>query len=341
MSAAVRRFVLGGVLVVLAGALPIVLDDYSLYIANLILVYAVAGLGLNILLGYAGQFAFAQGAFMGIGAYATTILMSRVGLSFWLAAPLGAAATTVVGLACAVPALRMRHVYLALVTLAFAELVEWVLVHWKAVTSGTDGMSVDAPHLFGTRLDGGWHFYCLALACLVLMYALARRILESKFGRAFLAVRENEILAECNGIRIGPTKALAFAISAFYAGIAGALYAVVTGYIAPSSFDLDLLEMLFSIAVIGGLMSLPGPIIGAVLVTILPELLRGVQSLQEIIYGVLLTVCIVAMPGGIAGLLRDHGLLPREVMTRHWATFRRLIETGGAAGLPSRPVGER
>jgi branched-chain amino acid transport system permease protein len=332
-----HRIVLGVPLLVLACVLPLVLDDYSIYIVNLILVYAIAGLGLNILLGYAGQFAFAQGAFMGIGAYATTILMNRVGLSFWFAAPLGAVITTAVGIACALPALRMRHVYLALVTLAFAELVEWVLIHWKSMTSGTDGMSVHAPHFFGVSLKGGWQFYCLALACLVVMYAFARRILESKFGRAFLAVRENEILAQCNGIRIGPTKALAFAISAFYAGIAGALYAVVTGYIAPSSFNLDLLEMLFSIVVIGGLLSLPGPIIGSVIVTILPEVLRGVQSVQEVVYGVLLTVCIVAMPGGIAGLLRDRGVFPREVLTRHWAAFRRVIEADRTTALPSRP----
>jgi branched-chain amino acid transport system permease protein len=219
--------------------------------------------------------------------------------------------------------MRMKRVYLALITLAFAELIVWVLINWKQVTYGTDGVSIRAPELFGWRVKGDKNVYWVVLACTVIMYWLAKRILESRIGRAFVAIRENEIVAQCSGISIARTKIVVFALSAFYAGIAGSLYALTLGYIVPASFDLFQLVVHFSIVVLGGLLSLYGAVIGAVLLTTLPELLRDFQALQELIYGVVLMAVIVFMPRGVAGLLKLWGVLPREILARNW----RALET--------------
>lgn len=320
---------LGGPLLAVALLfVPLLTDNYTQYVVNLILVYVIIGIGLNFLLGYAGQFAFAHSALMGVGAYTTALLTYRVGLSYWIALPASGVVAMLIGSLGALPAMRMKRVYLALVTLAFAELIQWVLIHWKDVTLGTDGIGVREPSLFGWEIRGDTSVFYLILAVTALLYVLARRIVESKIGRSFVAIRENEIVAQCNGIDIALTKGIVFALSAFYAGIGGSLYALTLGYIVPDGFGLFQLVIHFSVVVIGGLLSLFGSVIGAVILTTLPELLRGFQALQEIIYGLLLMGFIVFMPTGMAGVLKRWRLLPEEVMSRGW---RRLRQPDAAA----------
>ncbi|MBV9782903.1 MAG: branched-chain amino acid ABC transporter permease [Acidisphaera sp.] len=311
------------VLCVLLVLLAQVADSYTQYIVNLALIYVVIGVGLNFLLGYAGQFAFAHAALMGIGAYTTALLTSRLYWSFWLCLPLSGVVAAALGALGALPAMRMKRVYLALVTLAFAQLVVWVLVNWNVVTLGTDGVDVPAPMLFGWRVKGDTSVFYVVLPCTALMYWLAKRILESRIGRAFVTIRENEIVARCNGINVARTKTVVFALSAFYAGIGGSLYALTLGFIVPDAFGLSQLVLHFSIVVLGGLLSLSGAAIGAVVLTALPELLRDLQALQEIIYGLVLMVVILVMPQGIAGLLKRWGVLPREVLARNWRALAR------------------
>ncbi len=169
------------------------------------------------------------------------------------------------------------------------------------------------------------------------MYWLARRILQSRLGRAFVAIRENEIVARCSGIDIARTKIAVFAISAFYAGVGGSLYALALGFIVPESFGLSQLVIHFSIVVLGGMLSLYGSVIGAVLITTLPELLRDLQALQEMIYGAVLLVVIVFLPAGVAGVLKRRGLLPREILVRGW---RKLAPSAVAAALAAGRPGE-
>jgi branched-chain amino acid transport system permease protein len=297
---------------------PFVTNGYTQYVVNFVLINVIAGIGLNLLLGYAGQFAFANAALMGIGAYTTGLLSARFGVSFWICLPLSGIVAAVIGAAAALPAMRMNRVYLALVTFAFAELIIWVLLNWKFVTFGSDGVNVPAPEFFGWRIRGDKNVFYLILACTVVMYFIAHRILQSPVGRAFVALGENELVAQCNGINIARTKTLAFALSAFYAGIAGSLYAVALGFIVPQSFALPQLIVQFSIVALGGLMSLFGAVIGAVLLTALPELLRELQSVQEIIYGLVLVAVVIFMPKGLAGGLKMIGILPREILTRNW-----------------------
>jgi branched-chain amino acid transport system permease protein len=302
---------------------PLATNDYTQYVLNLVLIYVIIGIGLNFLLGYAGQFAFAHAALMGIGAYTTALLSTRLHISFWICLPLSGVVAAVIGAVGALPAIRMRRVYLALVTLSFAQLIVWVLTNWSSVTLGSDGVDVHAPYFFGLRLHGDKMVFYVILPVTAVMYWLARHILESHIGRSFVAIRENEIVARCNGIDIARTKILVFALSAFYAGIGGALYALALGFIVPDSFALSQLVLHFSIVVLGGMLSLYGAVIGAVLLTTLPEVLRDLQALQEIIYGLVLMLVILVMPLGVAGVLKKWGWLPREVLARNWRTFKK------------------
>lgn len=331
MLAAIRRWSEPALLLLLL-LVPLATDKYTQYVCNLVLVYAVIGIGLNLLLGYAGQFAFAHAAFMGIGAYSVALLTTRLGVPFWIALPAAGLIATIVGAVAVLPALRMKRVYLALATIAFAELITWVLVHWKAVTLGTDGVDVKAPYFFAWRIGGDTPKYFVLLGVAAFMYLLAKCILRSKIGRALVAIRENEIVAQCNGIDVARTKTIAFALSAFYAGIGGALFALTLGFIVPDGFGLGQIALHFSIVVIGGLASLPGSLIGALLVTILPEALRGFQGVQELVYGLTLMLFILFMPSGIAGLLRKYGVLPREVLVA--PGWREAAQRKRPAGRP-------
>jgi branched-chain amino acid transport system permease protein len=303
---------------------PLVTSGYTQYVVNLMLINVIAGIGLNLLLGYAGQFAFASAALMGIGAYTTGVLAGRLGVPFWVCLPLSGLIAAAIGAAAALPAMRMSRVYLALVTFAFAELIVWVLLNWKFVTLGSDGINVSAPSLFGWRIRGDKNVFYLILFCTAIMYWVAHRIIQSPIGRAFVALSENELVAQCNGINIARTKLLAFGIAAFYAGVAGSLFAVALGFIVPQSFGLAQLIVQFSIVALGGLGSLFGAVIGAVLLTALPEFLRELQSVQEIIYGAVLVAVIIVMPKGMAGALKTIGVLPREILARHWRDVESL-----------------
>lgn len=291
---------------------PILTDDYSQYVVNLILVYVVIAMGLNFILGYAGMFAFAHAAFMGIGAYTLALLSAKLGVHFLIALPTAGVVAGVVGYLVGIPAIRVSGLYLAMVTVALAELVQWILKHWKSVTGGTDGVSIPVPNLFGWEFRSSAASFYIILFTVFVMIAWARYILQSKTGRAFVVLRHSEMAALCNGIDVSWTKTVAFGLSAFYAGIGGALFALTQNYVAPDSFGLFQTILHFCIVVVGGTASVAGSIIGAILLTALPEFLRKIQSLQEIGFGLLLIVFIVFAPRGIAGWLKDVGWLPRE-----------------------------
>ena len=217
---------------------PLVTDNYSQYIANLILVYVVIAIGLNFILGFAGMFAFAHAAFMGIGAYTSALLEAKLGVSYFIALPAAGIFTGLVGCLVGIPAIRVSGLYLAMVTVAFTELVHWILNNWKPVTNGADGVTIPAPSLFGWEFRGETSSFYLILVVAFAMTMWARRILQSKIGRAFVALRENETAAPCSGINVARTKTIAFGLSAFYAGIGGALFTITQHYVAPDSFGL-------------------------------------------------------------------------------------------------------
>ena len=305
------------VFVAILAVVPLFTNNYFQFIFNLILCYVLIGFGQNLILGYTGQFSFANAAFMGIGAYTTSIVFTlNVPILFALLSGglLAAVVACVVGL----PALRLSRVYLALATIAFGEMTTWVLMHWTSVTKGGDGMYSPVPVIFGYALKTDAQKYFLTATICVLMVVLAQRILSSKFGRAFIAIRESETVASCNGINIPLYKTIAFALSGLYAGIGGGLYAIAVNYIVPDNYDLFQLVIHFALVMVGGLGSMYGVIVGALILTALPELLREFKHYQEMLYGVLLILFIVFIPRGVGGFLKDLRILPREILVHGW-----------------------
>jgi branched-chain amino acid transport system permease protein len=291
------------VLLALAVLPPFFINDYVQYILNTILVYSVVTIGFNIVLGYAGQLAFANAAFFGVGAYTTAICMSRWNFPFLLALVAASAVTGLVGLIVSLPALRLRAYYLAIVTLAFGELLRWGYIHADWLTLGSSGLPVPIATIFGIRLASDRSRYWLFLALTVLVLWASSSLLRSRFGRALVAVRENEAAAAAMGIAPALTKIGAFAWSGCVVGIAGAMFALLLGRINPESFDLSQLLLHFTLVMIGGLGSLAGSVAGAILLTAAPELLRNVAGLEEIVFSLLLIGVLLYLPKGLGGLL--------------------------------------
>ena len=286
----------------LMGLLPLGLEQYKLYVASLTLVYLVMAIGLNLTLGYAGQISLAHGAFMAFGSYAVAILGQR-GLPFELGLLLGAVLGFVCGLLVGFPALKVKHHFLAMVTLGFNIVVFLVLRNWESLTGGSFGISGIARPRWGPlsfASDRAYYLYMLGWAALVV--GSAYWILTSRWGRAFRAIRENEMRAETLGVSLRNYKLMAFAIGAAYAGAGGALFAPLLGYIDPGAYTLDRSIQFLMMVVMGGLGRFEGPFIGAALVTILPEVLRASEGLYLVFYALAVILMMLFMPKGLVGV---------------------------------------
>lgn len=295
-----RNVLLFGCLALLV--LPALANPYILYVTNIALIYVILAVGLNLLLGYAGQFAFANAALFGIGAYATGLGQVKLGLPFWIAFPGAVLLTTFIGLVVALPALRLSGLYLALVTLAFAQLTQWLMLNWERVTFGAGGFKVP-PLTFG-QLSPAFGLYYLTLVLAGLLVAGAWNTVRSGVGRALVAVRDSEVAAEALTIDLARYKAIAFSLSALYAGVAGGLYSATLSFVAPEGFDLFQMVVQFSMVVVGGLGSVWGSVLGAGLLIGLQEALRAFKGGQEIAFGLLLMACIVFLPDGLISLVK-------------------------------------
>ena len=287
-----RSSVLGLALAAFA-LIPLVANPYLVYVASIALLYVILAVGLNMLLGYAGQFAFANAALFGIGAYATGLAQIRLGLPFWIALPAGAMFTALAGILVALPALRLSGLYLALATMAFAQFTQWVLLNWESVTRGAGGFKLPPPYFGFLGLSSSTGVYYLTLAVTTALVLAAWNIVRSWVGRAMIAVRDSEIAAESLGVDLARTKTLAFAISAFYAGAAGGLYSATLNFVAPEGFDLFQMVVHFSMVVVGGLGSVWGAVLGATLLVGVQEALRAFKGAQEIAFGLVLMMAIV------------------------------------------------
>jgi branched-chain amino acid transport system permease protein len=284
--------------------LPAFANQYTLFVGNLMLIYIILALGLNILVGFAGLLAFANAAIYGIGAYGTALLQVHLGWSFWLAAPVGAVLAMVIGTLLAFPALRLSGIFLALATLAFAQATQWVLWHWQSVTFGAGGFRTPAPNFSWLGLHQDYGIYLVTWLVTVLLLMFTWRIMRSRIGRAFVAMRDGEIAAQSLGIDLLAYKAMAFALSSFYAGVAGALYSGLLGYMSPEGFDLFQMIIQKAMIVVGGLGSVVGSVLGASLLVYIMEFLREFKSTQEIVFGVLLVAFMVFQPHGLVVFMK-------------------------------------
>ena len=294
----------GVVLLVVLAALPWIANPYLLYVANTALIYVILAVGLNILLGYTGQFAFANAALFGIGAYATGLLQVRAGLPFWAAFVLGSLLTALVGVLVALPALRLSGLYLALLTLAFAQFTQWVMLNAEKLTFGAGGFKVPPLSFAPLPLTNAQGVYYLTLVVSALLVAAAWNTVRSGIGRALVAVRDSEVAAEALSIDLARYKTIAFAMSALYAGVAGGLYSAMLNFVAPEGFDLFQMVVQFSMVVVGGLGSVWGATLGAGVLVGLQEALRAFKGGQEIAFGLLLIACIVFLPDGLVSILK-------------------------------------
>ena len=300
-----RQIIILGVLLLIACALPFAVSNYRTFQFTLVLVYAIALLGLNMLTGYNGQISLGHGAFYAIGAYCTAILMDKFGVPYWLTLPVSGAVCLLVGFLFGLPALRLEGLYLALATFALGVSLPQLLKykHFESWTGGVQGIVIPKPEApFGLPLRPDQWLYFFTLVVTLLMFALAWNLLRGRVGRAMIAIRDNHIAAEAMGINNSIYKSLTFGVSAMYTGIAGSLGAIAIQFVAPDSFNIFLSIVFLVGIVIGGLASIPGAIYGALFIQFIPNVADEISKAAPwAIFGLFLIGFVYLMPLGING----------------------------------------
>jgi branched-chain amino acid transport system permease protein len=314
------RYLLVGVVAIFFVGLPSATTNYQTFQWAEVLIFAIAIMGLNILVGYSGQLSLGHGAFMALGAYTSAILVNRYHIDYLATIPIAGLVTGIVGFLFGVPALRLSALYLALATFALAVVTPSLIKRPAAFTKGTEGIVLLPPQPpFGLQMTSEQWLYYLSLGITAVLFWLAWNLVRHRPGRALRAIRDREVAAASSGINIAGYKTLAFGISAFYAGTAGALYGIATGFVSPDTFPVALSILLLVGAVIGGLASIPGPLIGGVFAFFLPIVSQQWVPSQQWIpvqiasaiekagpavsYGVLLILIMIFARNGIVGLL--------------------------------------
>ena len=303
-----RQIILLAVLLIAAIALPFAVSNYRTFQFTLVLVYAIALLGLNMLTGYNGQISLGHGAFFAIGAYCTAVLMDKFGVPYWATLPAAGALCLLAGFLFGLPALRLEGLYLALATFALGVSLPQLLKYhrFEKWTGGVQGIVIPKPEApFGLPLTPDQWLYFFTLAITLLMFALAWNLLRGRIGRAMVAIRDQHIAAEAMGINTAIVKSLTFGVSAMYTGVAGGLSAIMVQFVAPDSFDIFLsIKFLIGI-VIGGLASISGAIFGALFLQFVPNIADEISKAAPwAIFGLFLIGFVYLMPMGIAGAVR-------------------------------------
>ena len=311
-----RKQVAFGAIALVLGACasaPLFLSNYPLFVLSLAIVNTIAVLGLNLVMGYAGQISLGQAGFAAIGAYATALLVVNLNLSYWLAVPFGALLAAVSGYILGLPALRLGPLYVSMVTFGFGLIVVIIVQNWYELANGPNGMVVPPPVFFGRELFPR-EFHVAIVAIAAVLFLLARNIVDSKHGRAFIAIRESELAARGMGVNLAHYKTTAFALGAFYAGISGGLFAGLAQFINPDAFVFPVSILYVTMAILGGINTLTGAAIGGAMLTALPELLRGAAEYKDFLTGFLLLLLLIFLPNGIVGFIRQHfiGVLPAK-----------------------------
>ena len=315
----------GGALRFVAGALflliwPWIISEYWLQVTIVSGIFVILAVSLNLIQGYAGQLSIAHAAFYGVGAYASALLALRLGLSFWITLPLAGLFTGLLGFLIGIPSLTLRGHYLAIVTLGFGEIIYQVLERWESMTQGVMGLK-DIPRptpIFGISFKGKLPYYYLLLSLIGLVVFLVHRIVNSRVGRALKSIREDEFCSQALGIATYRYKVTAFAIGTMLAGLAGAFFAHYQQVLAPTEFTfLDSVRILMMV-IVGGMGSIPGSVVGALLLVWLPEILRPIGDYRDLIYGAAVILIIIFMPGGLMEMLQRGATF----LQRHFAGIR-------------------
>jgi branched-chain amino acid transport system permease protein len=320
----IARWTVAAIVLVFAVIVPLMLDDYYLSILNLVLIAIVGALGLNILVGYTGQISVGHAAFMSVGAYTAANLAVHANMPFWITLPAGGLMAAFVGAIVGIPSLRIKGLYLAIATLAGQLIIEWIINHTPAISGGAQAsIEVPRPTLWGHHMktQGQLYFFLLFFAALATVATL--NLVRSRIGRAFVAIRDQDIAAEIIGVNIYRYKLLSFAISSFYAGVCGVLYTYYLGIANYEQFQINVSIDYLAMIIIGGLGSVLGSILGAIFVTMLPivirlvleplgglflaagELSSVVSSVRLLLFGGLIIFFLVIEPEGLNRLWRN------------------------------------
>jgi branched-chain amino acid transport system permease protein len=303
-------------LLLLAAGKAGLVSNFQFLQLSLMIVYAIAVLGLNLLTGFNGQISLGHGAFFAVGAYAAAILIDQAGWPYWATLPAAALACFIAGYLFGLPALRLEGHYLALATFALAVAVPQILKyrHIEPLTNGVMGINVFKPDPpFGLPLSTDQWMFLIVLAVAALMFWIARNLLDSRTGRALIAIRDHSMAASTMGINVAHYKAVVFGISALYTGVAGALHGIIFEFVSPDSFRFELSIAILVGAVVGGIASLPGAVVGGVFVQVIEKYADAVAKQISgavhlplelepwLIYGIALIILMYTMPTGIAG----------------------------------------
>jgi len=305
-SSALRSRWAGALLLLVLVILPLGLNDYFRDVMTLTGMYVVLALGLNLVVGQTGLLNLGYVAFYATGAYAYAILSTTLGVSFWPGLAAGAVAAALFALLVGLPTLRLRGDYFAIVTLGLGEITRIVLNNGDAVTGGPNGISnIGRPVVAGYTLHSTLDFYYLILTLAVITVFAMRRLVDSRIGRAWLAIREDAVAAEAMGIDTFRLKLLAFVLGSAWAGLAGVFFAAKMAFVSPESFTFFESVLILCMVVLGGMGSIPGIILAAVLLIVLPELFRDFQDYRMVAFGMALVLMMIFRPQGLLGRIRS------------------------------------
>lgn len=299
---------------------PIMASDYIVGLATLCGIASIGAIGLNILTGFTGQISIGVGAFLAVGGYTSAILTAKLGLSFWLSMPLAGIITAIVGALFGIPSLRLKGLYLAIATLAAQVIILFVISRWDAVTGGTAGLVLSRPQIGSFVFMSETSYYYLMFAVLLITVVFSLNLFRSRVGRAFIAVRDRDIAAEVMGIDLFKYKVLAFFVSSFFVGVAGALLGHYTMIVSPELYSITVSVEYLAMILVGGLGSVFGSIYGAVFITLLPVVLRSVLEMlngiipgisdvlvgmKEVVFGLMIILFLIYEPDGLDKIWRN------------------------------------
>lgn len=299
---------------------PFFANRYYLTLANQVGIATIGAIGLNILVGYTGQISLGQGGFLAVGAYTAGILTARLGMPWYASILVACFVTAFVGAIFGIPSLRLKGLYLAIATLAAQEIILWVVTHWKAVTGGVDALVVPNPTLFGLQINTDFRFYWVIWGLAGVTAMATINLFRTHFGRAFVAIRDQDIAAEVMGVNLFRYKLLAFAISSFFVGLAGALTAHYRSIVTWERFTINVSVLYLAMIIIGGLGSVPGSFFGATFMTLLPAILtnlgRALKStfpiieaiipfIQQAAFGLVIILFLIFEPEGLNKMWRN------------------------------------
>ncbi|WP_094604397.1 hypothetical protein SPSIL_053810 [Sporomusa silvacetica DSM 10669] len=296
-----RLLIIIGILVLFA---IVASSDYLMFLSIFSSINAIAVLGIVLISGLTGQLHLGQAALVGIGAYVSAILMLKAGMSFWLTIPISVISSAVVGCVLGIPTLKLSGgSYLALVTQTFGEIIYILILNAVDLTGGPFGIAgIKVPEIGSFKFDSLQSYFFLCVIILFVLYCVAKQIIQSRYGRIFISIKESEAAAQSVGINTMKYKILAFTLAAAFGGFAGVLYGPFIGYLSPEQFRWQPSLLLISMGIIGGLSSLEGGIMGSFILTFLPELLRATDQYRLILYGILLIFTLAFLPSGIVSL---------------------------------------